>query len=414
MYHLMVTRNYCRHISYISSETNEESLKRRDFLEGAATVKKIIQGGFGLAFHKGKTVFLPYAAPGDKLEFSVSKKKGNIIFGHIERIISPSRLRRDPECPNFGRCGGCDFLHLDYENEIEIKKEMVLETFERIGKIKADISTITKSPSRFGYRNHCIFRTDESGRPGFTMAETDNVIPFPEKGCLLLPEVMREAIARLSSDLLKPESEVRVRIDKFGAVHFWGLEDVFSPPDIVMEAGGYLFPISPGAFFQVNTFLNDKLIELVLSLPGEEPRRITDLYCGAGFFTFPLAEESTEVIGIEGDKEAYKNALSAAKLNGIQNVTFKNGRVEDKLRKTASADLILSDPPRPGMTAKVIREIIKKGPKELIIVSCDPPTLARDTSRLIQAGYTTAEIHLVDLFPGTSHIETVACFRKNN
>ncbi len=381
-------------------------------MKDITTVKKIIQGGFGLAFYEGETVFLPYTAPGDKVKFSVEKKKGKVIFGRIEEILEPSSMRKTPECPNFGKCGGCHFLHLDYEDEIKTKKNTVLETFEKIGKFKAVINDIIPSPSRFGYRNHSIFRTDESGRPGFVMAESDKVIPFPQNGCLLLPKSMREAIAGLSNDSLKPNSEVRVRMDKFGAIHFWGLNKTFSPPDILMEAGGYFFPISPETFFQVNTLLNNKLLELVLSLIRKKTNKIVDLYCGAGFFTLPLAGKATQIIGIEGAEKACENARAAAKLNKIPNTNFIKGNVEQKFKKMGKVKLILADPPRSGIAKKVLEEIVRHKPEELIIISCDPPTLARDTSRLIQAGYTPSGIYLIDLFPGTFHIETVIHFKK--
>lgn len=381
-------------------------------MKNVTTVKKIVQGGLGLAFYEGRTVFIPYTAPGDKVEFSIAKEKGKVIFGRVERIIEPSNIRKPAECPNFGKCGGCQFLHIDYEDEIKIKKKMVLETLERIGKFNAVINGIFASPSRFGYRNHCIFHTDEQGNPGFTFAETERVIPFPRNGCLLLPKDMREAIAGIDRDSLNPNSKVRTRMDKFGAIHFWGVKDVFSPPDILMEAGGYLFPMSPEAFFQVNSLLNDTLIELVLSLPKGNIKNTVDLYCGAGFFSLPIAGRATKVVGIEGDEEACKNARAAAKMNNIHNVSFKRGMVEQKFRKSGKADLIIADPPRTGMTKRVVEEIIRHKPEELIIVSCDPPTLARDTSRLIKAGYLPERIHLVDLFPGTFHIETVIYFKR--
>ena len=179
-----------------------------------------------------------------------------------------------------------------------------------------------------------------------------------------------------------------------------------------MEAGGYLFPISPEAFFQVNTLLNNKLIELILSLTRERNKKIVDLYCGAGFFTLPLAGKATKIIGIERDEKAYHNARAAAKLNKIPNITFKKGQVEQKFKKMGKVKLILADPPRSGMTKKVLEEIIWHKPEEIIIVSCDPPTLARDTSKLIQAGYTPSGIYLIDLFPGTSHIETIIYFKR--
>lgn len=376
------------------------------------TVKKIVYGGLGLAHHEGRTLFLPFTAPGDLVEFTVTAQKKKCLFGAVTSIIEPSPARIEPECPVFGRCGGCHLLHLGYGDEIRLKEEWVVESLERIGRIKTAVRSVTPSPSRSGYRNHAVFRT-EGGRPGFLMRESDEVIPFPPSGCLLLPPRMREAVSGLPESSLPEAGEVRVRIDRYGMVHFWGLKDVAGPPDLLMEAGGFHYPVSPGAFFQVNSFLAGTLADLVVSLPRKAVPRAVDLYCGAGFLSLPLSRISEEVIGIERDAEACGNAHAAARLNRIPNVQFRKGPAERELKRIREAWLVVADPPRSGLPAALMKDLVKLRPREIVMVSCEPPTLARDAGRLLEAGYLLSEIHLLDMFPGTFHVETVALFRRS-
>ncbi|MBN1163813.1 MAG: class I SAM-dependent RNA methyltransferase, partial [Candidatus Krumholzibacteriota bacterium] len=283
-------------------------------------MKKIVYGGWGLAHYEGRTLFLPCTAPGDKIEFRVTAEKKKCLFGEVTRIIQPSSLRREPECPAFGRCGGCHMLHLGYEDELEAKKISVRESLKRIGKVTIDIPPLTASPSRFGYRNHVLFKVGADGRKGFSARESSSVVPFPAAGCLLIPEIMREAISELRIESPAPGAEIRARLDKYGTVHFWGIDDRTSPPDILMESGDFLFPLAPDAFFQVNRLLNRQLMERVVSLPSRTARRLVDLYCGVGFFTLPLSRIAGEIVGIERDPAAYRSALAAARLNRVANV----------------------------------------------------------------------------------------------
>lgn len=382
-------------------------------MKGTTTVKKIVYGGWGLAHHEGATLFLPCTAPGDKVEFTIEKMKKNCLFGRVERVLDPSPQRINAECPVFGECGGCHLLHLSYEDELEVKKNALQENLERIGKIKIPLTGMIRSPHRFGYRNHALFKVDGEGRAGFTMRESRTIVPFPPEGCLLLPSEMREAISRLPDAALPRNGDVRVRLDSFEAIHFWGLDGISGPPDSLMKAGGFSFPVHPSAFFQVNRHLNDPLMELVTSLPSRSRRRLVDCYSGVGFFTLALSKMVGEALGIERERASVRNAQAAARLNGISNVRFKCGKVESEIGKVKDIDMLVADPPRSGLPEKALGSIIRLRPKEIIIVSCEPPTFARDTKRLIDAGYIITSVHLVDLFPGTYHTETVALFRRS-
>jgi 23S rRNA (uracil1939-C5)-methyltransferase len=378
-----------------------------------AEIKKVVHGGYGFAFSDDKAVLIPYTAPGDKVEYSVLREKKHLVFGRVERIIEPSSMRREPECPVFGACGGCHLQHVSYEDEVKIKREDILEDLKRIGKIGTDFNRILPSPERYGYRNHAVFKVDEERRPGFLMRESDTVVPFPPQGCLLLPVEMREAIARIPAEAYEPLSEVRVRMDKDGGVHLWGLRDRVGPPEVLMEAGGLLFPVSRDAFFQVNRYLSTSLMELVLTLPLKVRRRLLDLFCGVGFFTLPLSQMAGEAFGIERDQTAARNAVAAGRLNHVSNVTFKRGDAEREIARLKDFDIVIVDPPRPGIPKAVLQGIVRLGPQELIFISCDPPTFARDAKALIEADYLLSEINLVDLFPATYHAEIVALFRRS-
>ncbi len=382
-------------------------------MKGTATIEKIVSGGWGLAHHEGRTVFIQYAAAGDVVEFSITKEKKKCLFGRIDRIVEPSKLRSRPDCPVFTVCGGCHMQHMSYEDELNIKKEILLENLHRIGKIRTTLDSAIPSPDRFGYRNHTVFNVDGEGRAGFLESGSSSVVPFPEGGCRLLPTQMRESIEALPPDELPPGGEVRVRMDRFGAVHFWGLAGKPGPPDCLMEAGGFLFPVSPASFFQTNRLLNDRLIDLVLSMQPKVGRKLLDLYCGSGFFTLPLSKLAIEAVGIERDPGAVANATASLRLNKISNVRFRKGPVEREIYRMKDIDRILADPPRSGIPEKAIRGMLRLKPRELILVSCDPPTFARDAARFIESGYLLSQIHMIDMFPGTYHMEAAALFKKN-
>lgn len=378
----------------------------------ALSIKKIVHGGYGLGFDNGKTIFVPYTAPGDVVEYRIERKKNNAYFAAATRILEPSPMRVEPRCSIFGRCGGCHFQHISYEDELKVKERTVLESLERIGKIKTTLTAALVSPERYGYRNQAVFRVEEGGTTGFYMRESRRVIQFPDEGCLLLPERMRRTITDIPKDTLPEVGEVRVRMDTDNNIHLYGLRGTKGPDEIIMQAGGFVYAIKPNSFFQVNRFLLDKMMALVRSIPLKVRLRLLDLYCGAGFFSFPLSRLVVEGLGIERERDAYESALRGARENRIINIAFKNRRVEEEISRLRDFDLVVVDPPRSGMARGVLSGIIRIRPKELVFISCDPPTLARDARQLVESGYALSELYLVDLFPTTYHTETIAVFRR--
>ncbi len=383
-------------------------------MEGIAEIKKVVYGGWGLAHHQGKTLFIPYTAEGDRVRFSSYRRSKNTHFCELKEVVKPSPLRRQPRCDVFGRCGGCHLLHVSYRDEIEIKRKSVLETLQRIGKISTSLTGIIPSPERWGYRNHAVFRLTAEGQPGFLEAGSSRVVPFPPGGCPLLPAEVRRAIGELPRQSFPPGGEIRVRLDKFGAVNFWGLRDQPGAPDILMSANGFVYPVSPDGFFQVNRLLNDRLIDLVQSLTPGGRRKILDLYCGCGFFTLPLSTGVTEAAGIEIDREAVDNAKAAARLNGRKNVSFRRGEIGEALKDFNQMDTVVADAPREGISRTALKRILSLKPEQIVIISCEPPTFARDAARLIRGGLKISQIYMIDLFPATYHTELVALFNRNH
>jgi 23S rRNA (uracil1939-C5)-methyltransferase len=377
---------------------------------GEATVKKIVEGGLGLAFHDGKTLFIPFSAPGDRVEFSVTGGSGNILFSRIERIIEPSGFRIEPECPNFTSCPGCDFLHLSYRDELKIKQEMTAETFRRIGKSSVETDLI-RSPERFGCRSNILFEFDGEGNPGLREESSGEVIGFPEGGCPLLSGGIREAMEELRGRSLRTGEPALARTDRFGATHFWGVEGVIEMPDILLERGGNLFPSKPRASAVDNLFLHDRLIEVITELPLRESS-LTELYCGTGELSLAFASRGMEVTAIDEDGSKLEDARAAARLNESEGVEFRRGSPDRVLKRMRGVKSMLISPPPGGMPKLLIREILKSSPEEIIVDSFDAATMARDLNRLKQNGYSLSEFRMLDLHPGRATSMIVMLLRK--
>jgi tRNA/tmRNA/rRNA uracil-C5-methylase (TrmA/RlmC/RlmD family) len=381
-------------------------------MRGETEVKKIIEGGIGLAFFEGRTVFLPYAAPGDRVEFSVRKDSGNILFSRIERILEPSGMRIEPECPNFTTCPGCEFLHLSYPDEVRTKQEMTAETFRRIGKIEINTENMITSPERFGYRNGVLFEFDREGRPGLRNPESGRVIPFPPAGCPLLSSPTREAVQELTGMSCRGDGPALARTDKFGSTQFWGVEGIIELPDILVERAGNLFPVKPGTPVRDNVHLDGKYAETIFEMAGDTNGSLVELFCGTGMISLALAGKGMKVTGIDSDIDSIEDARAAARLNEIEDVDFQRGRVDKVLKGIRYPERLLISPPPSGISKPLLRIILKKQPAEIIISSADAATLARDLKRLREKGYRLADSRLVDLYPARSSSQIIIMLER--
>jgi 23S rRNA (uracil1939-C5)-methyltransferase len=401
--------------------------------------------GAALGRHEGKVVFVPYAIPGEKVSVEIAEDKRRYAWGRLVEVLSPSMQRVPPPCPHFGShataaavgCGGCHWQHIAYEAQLEFKQRIVQDQLERIGRFKgAPVQPMIASPEPWRYRNHVQFALDEHGRLGFMGAESQQVVPIEE--CHIMHPLLDEVFSALDLDL--PELK---RLALRCGVHtgqrmavFETYEDepfelevdlpiscVFLLSDgrtatligqkVISEIlAGQEYRISASSFFQANTSQAEELVRLVrdyLAPTGSEV--LLDAYCGVGVFGLSLASEVGQVIGVEDSPSAVADARVNAGL--ANNAEFVEGRVEEVLPSLGvPIDLAILDPPRQGCASEALTALAGLTPAKIVYVSCDPATLARDTRRLVQAGYQLIEVQPVDMFPQTYHIESVALLRR--
>ncbi|SHG61224.1 23S rRNA (uracil1939-C5)-methyltransferase [Thermosyntropha lipolytica DSM 11003] len=409
-----------------------------------ARIDGITHKGEGVARINGKAVFIPFALPGEEVELDITEEKKNYAYGRLEKIIHPSPARTTPLCSHYYTCGGCSFQHVDYEEELQLKKRIVTDAVTRIGKIEARINEVERSSKPYRYRNKVTWHVAK-GRLGYYRAESRELVPIDD--CLLIKEDMAkisrkigfilkeiahegqgEIIVRQSSyngkimlicDLpsLEPEkilSRLKEDVDgiyikqKNRLIHFYG--------DLYLEEkiGANIFRLSPGSFFQVNQEQNEKIISFIqsyLNLTGKET--LLDAYCGVGSIGISLAGRAAKVLGIENNREAVKNAEYNAHYNRLNNCRFLAGDCEKILPVlNEKFDMVIVDPPRSGLKKEVIASLIKAAPQKIAYVSCNPATLARDLNLIQASGYIIEEIKPFDMFSKTYHVECVAGIRR--
>lgn len=434
--------------------------------------------GLGICRIDGIAVFVPETAIGDKLDVRITKVMSSYAYGRKERIIMPSENRIAVDCPAFPRCGGCDFRHISYDEELRFKKQRVEDVLRHITGIELVPKEIIGAENICFYRNKAQFpvRTYNGNTElGFYRERSHDIIPINECKIqhiecksiisalkawmneynitpydeLTLSGTVRHLFIRSSSatgELLVciitntdslPHSDALVEHilkaapSVAGIIHNINktsgnkiLGDKFSTVygrDYIYDTIGTLkFKISVRSFFQVNTEQVYKLYSKAkeyAALTGKE--NVVDLYCGTGTIGLFMADKAKKVFGMEIVPEAIHDAKENAAINGISNVEFKVGDASDfegsVFGKDNSDDcVVFVDPPRKGLTEKLINTITNMQPLRIVYISCDPATMARDLKLFIAKDYTPVECTAVDMFPRTRHVETVVCLNKQH
>lgn len=413
--------------------TSEGAMRSGDYTDAPiaigrlyeVTIEKIVYGGDGLTHVGSQAVFVPLAAPGDRLLVRIVEVARNFARGAIEQIIAPSPSRRTPPCPHFGVCGGCQMQHLDYEAQVRAKREFLRESLRRIGKIDYPSEIEIRTAAEFGYRARAEVKIqrDKDGRTriGFYRAGTHDICEV-ESCPLLLPAADRELQRLHAEKMLLPKDATRVYLTA-------GDEGVLVTPatgegsrqaefnslgTAHQRIAGTDYEFGVRTFFQVNRLLVEDLVEAVV---GQARGRLAiDLYAGVGLFTLQLARRFEQVYAIEGNHLAASHGVHNLRNNGAGNVRFEATSVEAWLKNRGTQigrpDFVLLDPPRAGAGAAVIERISAIGPRLVSYVSCDPSTLARDLRGLIDRGYELRSLVALDMFPQTFHLETVALLEK--
>lgn len=429
-------------------------------------IEKIIYEGYGLGrLPDGRPVFVWKAVPGDELEIIVQDDKKFYLKGKIRRIITPSDLRKNPPCPSFNECGGCQHQNLSYIDQLRCKEEIFRETLQR-AKINTEILPILQgSNEEFYYRNVIRFfiKTDKQNDLVFAMHNVDYQAGLAQiEDCLLLSIESNKILEIFQNFVNKNVAnknsfwQLRLRHGKFtnqymieiittspqipeemGLVnilirHFPNIASIyhcyspnkdlrnqkrrllFGSPVIFEKIGVYKFEISPESFFQTNSFgvknLYEKIKEIADIQIGE---RVLDLYCGTGTISIYLSALAKEVVGVEIVEDAIKDAKDNAKINHAKNCQFFAQDAHEYLRKCKEDfDVIIVDPPRAGLTKDLIRRLGFTKFDRLIYVSCNPATFARDINLFYDQGIQLAKVQPIDMFPQTHHIECVGLLRK--
>jgi 23S rRNA (uracil1939-C5)-methyltransferase len=366
-----------------------------------------------LARLDGRVVLAPYVLPGETVRLDVDDG----IHASVKELLTPSPERVPPPCPLFTRCGGCHYQHAPYAFQLARKVEILREQLRRVGKIEyaSEIDTISGPP--LGYRNRAQFHI-ANGSIGYLAPRSHTLVPVTDE-CPISSPRLNQALADMRDRLNDPrfprfvheleiftnETEIQVNAleaDRPVARSFYDWCGSTVAVDYATSFGA--FRVSPRSFFQVNRFLIEPLVDSALQ--GVEGKTALDLYAGVGLFALPLARRFQNVIAVESGVTAARDLeVNAARAEvGLQ---VERARVEDFLRTFAETpDFVLADPPRTGLGKAVVKEMERLAPRRITIVSCDPATLARDLASL--TGYRIERLTLIDLFPQTYHLETIA------
>lgn len=427
--------------------------------------------GQGVARISGQVVFVKGAIPGETCCIKILKAGKNMAFSKIEEIITPSEHRVTPACPVFGKCGGCDLMHMDYDEELRFKRQRVNDALRRIGGLKLDVSGIIGSDTVEGYRNKTICAVGEKdGKKiaGFFRPHSHDIVPA--ENCLIQPDFSHRTVKAVLSWMEKHNVPAYDEVSASGLVrHFFCRRAVktgegqavivvsgrkipaesaligtirdacpetksivlnvnntrgntvlsgdfitlWGSDTIEDELCGLKFSLSPRSFYQINHAQAEKLYGKALeyaALTGEET--VLDLYCGTGTITLCLARGAKLAVGAEIVPEAIDDARDNAAKNGIANAQFICADAADAAKRLKAdgllPDVVVVDPPRKGLSPEVPGIIASMKPTRVVYVSCDPATLARDLKAFSELGYETVKAEAVDMFPRTKHVETVA------
>jgi 23S rRNA (uracil1939-C5)-methyltransferase len=405
-------------------------------------VERLTFGPDALAHADGQVVFVPLAAPGDAVRARIDRRARGYLRADLIDVVRPGPDRVAPPCPAFGRCGGCQWQHVDLEAQRRAKQAIVAEQLARLGGLRgADVRPVLAPPAGLAYRARITLHV-EGRRLGYQQRASH--VLEEVAGCpIAAPDVERHIpIARRWVEALRtPPTRVTIAAAPGGAVLVAAVPAPPGPRDVDATAallvthasvrGAVLvhrldrvvvgdptvrLELEPGlaieapadAFAQVNPEANRLLVQTVLAL-GDFPAgaHVLDLYCGTGNFALPLARRGVRVLGIERDRLAVEAARANAARLGLA-ARFVAGTVAGELvRVHEAADGVVLDPPRAG-AADAVDALVARAPRRIVYVSCDPATLARDLGRLASRGYAVRVVQPIDVFPQTFHVETVA------
>ncbi len=444
-------------------------MKKNDIFEIEITGTTAEGQGVGRA--EGMAVFVPFAAVGDLLQVLIVKVTKQLAYGKILEVLQPAPSRITPQCPVFGKCGGCVYRHIEYSAELQQKQQRVADCFTRIGGLQVPLKPILHNDRPAHYRNKAQYPVlAQNGKVtyGFYAQRSHRIVPCDD--CALQPpefSVLAGAVcawaqevgvpvydetahkgilrhiylrkAQATGQIMVAVVATRAKLPKeellIQKIRSTGLPVAqivlnINPKDtnvilgeqcrtlygqeyITDELCGLQVNLSPLSFYQVNRDMAERLYQKAAEYAQPEGKVILDLYCGAGLIGLSMAKNAKKLIGVEIVPQAVENAKQNAAQNGIQNAEFlcadATKAAAEFAKKGIKPDVVILDPPRKGITPELVKTVANDfAPQRVVYISCDPATLARDCKLFAQVGYTVTEATPADLFPRTAHCESVA------
>ena len=425
------------------------------------SIEKLVYGGDGLAHEGERTVFVPFVLPGEEVRVSLKSQKKKLAWANPTEIVKPAESRIAPRCPHFKTCGGCQYQHIDASKQVRLKGGILKETLARLGGVRweGEIREHTAAPYEYRNRAQWAVRSAMPRAIGYFLPESSKIIPVDE--CPVLSPLLTKTFHQLQ-DLARSNSlpgqveeieafadsndekialniafhefaQVPAALHKFFRDALPQLESLLlldqkknrfelsGPGFLTHKAGGFDFRVSHLSFFQVNRFLIEELLKSIVA--DKKGSLALDLYAGVGFFSLPLAKTFNRVIGVDANLAAMRDLRANAETAGVS-ITSHNVHTEEFLVKFSERpDLIVLDPPRSGLGQAASAKLAELQAPEIVYLSCDPSTLARDLAVLLQTDrmpqgakpnaprYEIGSVQLFDLFPQTHHIETLVHLR---
>ena len=427
------------------------------------TIEKLVYGGEGLGRADGRVVFAPYVLPGERVLVEPISTKGGLIRARLQEVLTPAEGRVEPQCPYFGRCGGCHYQHASYEHQLEIKTDILRENLRRIAKLelKNEIEVHPSPPWNYRNRSRLQIRTQPEFAAGYFKLGSHEVLPVEQcpissplinrgiaalwqiSGAGKTPKGLREAgffanaddtqlLVELSCTPEAPESSLKhwaellrtvlpeivgivaFREAKPGEKSASAAEQLFGTDNLTYQTQRLAYRVSAGSFFQTNRHLIDELVNIVTQEASGD--LALDLYAGVGLFSMALACNFRHVVSVEPSHRANSDLQynlppngGAVKATAEQYLSQHSdkGQAGRIVAGKQKPDLVVLDPPRRGLGEPLARSLADMAAARLIYVSCDPATLARDLVPLLAAGYRVEQAHVIDLFPQTYHLESI-------
>jgi 23S rRNA (uracil1939-C5)-methyltransferase len=420
-------------------------------------IEKPVYGGACLARVDGKAVFVPLTLPGEQARIRIVEDKGGYAQAEVESIVTAAPERNVPGCRHFGACGGCNYQHADYATQLAMKEAILRESLERGGvRVTGAIEVLSAEP--WGYRNRIRLAFTAQGQIGYRGRRSHAIVPIAE--CPIAApvlvdaaKVIAETTKQIAPTLRPKELALFCNADgtQFLASLFTGQAtntqfneiahaatervpalkgfelvvegrngheprraDNWGENALLYSAAGFAYRVDHGAFFQVNRRLVDALVERVTA--GRSGKLAWDLFAGVGLFARKLAERFERVIAVESSPAAFPGL--AANLHGTSGVPVRMDTLRflrqntSKMTEWERPQLVVMDPPRTGLGKEATQLVAEVAAPEVVYVSCDPATLARDLKGLVASGYVIGSVALADLFPQTFHLETVVTLHR--